>query len=523
VVLDLPAHGGADVVEVLEHDHGESDFGSVAQAHRDLVERLVEEDLALLDKYLEEGQEPNVAEIHEPFERALRAGMMPILFASAKTGTGVPELLHILSELAPHPGEGNPPAFYRGEPGGAAVTFEAVPDPEKHVLAHVFKVISDPYMGRVGIFRVHQGTLRKDAQVFVGDGKRPFRIAHLYRLQGKDYEEVDLLLPGEIGAVAKAEDLQFDCVLHDSHEEDYIHLKPLRFPKPMAGLAVEPKRKGDEQRLFDVLDKLVQEDPTFIIERRADTNETVIRGLGEVHLKAKLEKMANQYKLEVDTQLPLIAYRETIMQGAEGHYRHKKQTGGAGQFGEVFLRVEPLERGAGFEFVDAVKGGTIPGSLMPAVEKGVRQALQSGVIAGFPVEDLRVTVYDAKTHPVDSKEIAFVVAGRKAVVEAIRAAAPCVLEPIVDVEITAPESAMGDVTGDLSVRRGQITGTEARSQSRMLIMGKVPLAELADYQGRLNATTGGRGHFSIEFSHYAVVPASVQQRLVSGFRIRDEE
>lgn len=523
VVLDLPAHGGKDVVEVLEHDRGDSDFGSVALAHRDLIERLVEEDLALLEKYLEEGQEPQAEELHTPFESALRAGMAPILFVSARTGAGLPELLHALANLAPNPKEGNPPPFYKGEPGGATEAFQADPDPDKHVLAHVFKVISDPYMGKVGIFRVHQGTLKKDAQLFVGDGKRPLKVGHLHRLQGKDYEEVDALLPGEIGAVAKAEDIQFDCVLHDSHEDDHIHLKPLRFPKPMAGLAVETKRKGDEQRLFDILDKLAQEDPTFVVERRSATNETVIRGLGEIHLKAKLEKMASQYKLEVDTQLPLIAYRETITQGAEGHYRHKKQTGGAGQFGEVFLHIEPLERGAGFDFVDAVKGGTIPGSLMPAVEKGVRQGLEGGVIAGFPVEDLRVTVYDGKTHSVDSKEIAFVVAGRKAVIEAIRAAGPCVLEPIVDLEITAPESAMGDITGDLSVRRGQITGTEARTQGRMLITGKAPLAELADYQSRLNAYTGGRGHYSIEFSHYAAVPANIQQRLISGFKLREEE
>jgi elongation factor G len=523
VVLDLPADGGRDVVEVLEHDSGESDFGSVAQAHRELIERLVEEDMALLDRYLEDGQEPAAAEIHSPFESALRAGMAPILFVSAKTGAGLQELLHILASLAPNPTEGNPPPFYKGETGGATESFQADPDPGKHVLAHVFKLVSDPYMGKVGIFRVHQGTLRKDAQLFVGDGKRPFKVSHLYRLQGKDYQEVEALLPGEIGAVAKAEDVEFDSVLHDSHDEDHIHLKPLRFPKPMAGLAVETKRKGDEQRLFDILDKLALEDPTFVVERRSATNETVIRGLGEIHLKSKLDKMASQYKLEVDIQPPLIPYRETITRGAEGHCRHKKQTGGAGQFGEVFLRIEPLERGAGFEFVDAVKGGTIPGSLMPAVEKGVRQALEGGVIAGFPVEDLRVTVYDGKTHPVDSKEIAFVVAGRKAVVEAIRAAGPSVLEPIVDLEITAPESAMGDITGDLSARRGQITGTDARGQDRMLISGKAPLVELTDYQSRLNALTGGRGHYSIEFSHYAAVPANIQQRLIGGFRLKEED
>lgn len=523
IILDLPAHGAQDVVEVLEHDSGEADFGSVASAHHELIERIVEEDMELLEKYLEAGEEPKPAEMHSPFESALRAGMAPILFTSAKTGAGIMELLHVLASLAPSPAEGNPPPFYKGEPGVEAEVFHAKPDPDKHVLAHVFKLVSDHYMGKVGIFRVHQGTLRKDAQLFAGDSKRPFKVAHLYCLQGKEYEEVEALLPGDIGAVTKVDDIEFDCVLHDSHDDDHIHLKPLNFPKPMAGLAVETKRRGDEQRLFDILDKLALEDPTFAIERRSSTNETVIRGLGEIHLKAKLEKMASLYKLEIDTKPPLIPYRETITRAAEGHYRHKKQSGGAGQFGEVFLRIESLERGKGFEFVDAVKGGTIPGVFIPAVEKGVRQALEGGVVAGFPIEDLRVTVYDGKTHPVDGKEIAFVIAGRKATIEAIRAAAPIVLEPVVEIEIIAPETAMGDVTGDLSSRRGQIVRADTRGQGRMVISGMVPLAELGDYQSRLNSLTGGRGHYGIELSHYAAVPENVQQQLMAGFKLKEEE
>jgi len=523
IVLDLPAHGAKDVVEVLEHDSGDSDFGSVSKAHSELIERIVEEDLVLLEKYLEEGEEPKLDEIHTPFESALRAGLAPVLFTSAKTGAGIPELLHAIANLAPNPTESNAPPFYKGELDGPSEAFHAEADPDKHVLAHVFKVISDPYMGKVGVFRVHQGTVRKDAQLFVGDGKRPFKVAHLYCLLGKEFEEVDALVPGDIGAIAKVDEIEFDCVLHDSHDEDHIHLKPLNFPNPMTGLAVETKRKGDEQRLFDILDKLSLEDPTFVVERRPSTNETVIRGLGDTHLKTKLEKMASQYKLEVTTTTPLIPYRETITQNAEGHHRHKKQTGGAGQFGEVYLRIEPLERGEGFVFEDAVKGGTIPGSLLPAVEKGVRQALEDGVVAGFPVSDLKVIVYDGKTHPVDSKEIAFVMAGKKAVIDAIRAAKPIVLEPIVDIEIIAPETAMGDITGDLSAKRGQITGTDSRGHGRLLITGKVPLGELADYQSRLNSLTSGRGHYSIELSHYAAVPHLVQQQLTGGFKLKEEE
>src|SRR6266581_998979 len=522
MLLDLPAHDRHDVVEVLSHDGGDSDFDSVAAAHRALIDQVVEEDESLLARYLEEGADPTVEEMHAAFEQALRAGhLVPILFVSAKTGAGVRELLDVLVTLAPNPAEGNPPPFYRGEAGHEAEAFHAVPDPAAHVLAHVFKVIVDPYVGRMGIFRVHQGTVRKDSQLFVGSGRKSFKAGHLYLLQGKDYVEVDELVPGDIGAVAKVEEIEFDCVLHDSHDEDMIRLKPLDLPRPMQGLAVETIRKGDEQRLFDVLHRLELEDPCFVVERHPSSHETVVRGLGEMHLKSKLEKMAHSYKLEVSTAPPQIPYRETVVRPAEGHFRHKKQSGGAGQFGEVFLRIEPLPRGAGFEFADQVKGGAIPSVFMPAVEKGVRRALDEGVIAGFPVVDLRVIVYDGKTHPVDGKEVAFITAGREAVMEAIRAAAPIVLEPIVDVEVLGPEAAIGDLTGDLSSKRGQVTGTANRGGGMAAVSAQVPLAELTDYQSRLKSLTGGRGAYSIEFSHYAQVPPPTQSQLAAKFRPRD--
>jgi len=517
MLLDLPAKHGEEVVELLGHDDGESDFESVAAAHRELIDQIVEEDEDLLARYLEEGEDPSPDELHAPFEKALRAGhLIPILFVSAKTGAGIPQLLDALSKLAPNPTEGNPPPFYRGEPGDAnSEPFHAEPDASLHVLAHVFKVVSDPFIGKLGVFRVHQGTIKKESQLLVGDAKRPFKVGHLYRLQGKDYIEVEALVPGDIGAIAKVDEIEFDSVLHDSHSEDHIHLKPLEFPEPMQGLAVETKRKADEQRLFDVLHKLEIEDPCFKVERHPTTNETVIRGLGEMHLRAKLSRMEQQYKIELETKPPQIAYRETVTGKAEGHCRHKKQSGGAGQFGEVMLRIEPMERGGGFEFVDIVKGGTIPGVFMAAVEKGVRQALEDGVVGGFPVHDLRVIVYDGKSHSVDSKDIAFFAAGRKATVEAIRAANPIILEPVVDIEILAPDATIGDITGDLSSKRGQVTGTQPRGAGSMSIGGKVPLAELDDYQGRLKSMTGGQGSYSISFSHYAAVPAATQQHLAS--------
>ncbi len=519
LLLDLPVHHGAEVVELLGHDDGESDFASVASAHRDLIDQIVEEDDTLMARYLEDGADPSPDELHAPFEKALRAGhLVPILFTSARTGAGIPQLLDALARLAPNPAEGNPPPFYRGEPGEAPQAFEAQPDDAMHVLAHVFKVVVDPFIGKVGIFRVHQGTMRRDAQLFVGSAKRPFKVAHLYKLQGKDYVEVPSLVPGDIGAVAKVEEIEFDSVLHDSHDEDHIHLKPLEFPEPMQGLAVETRRKGDEQRLFEILHKLELEDPCFKVERHPTTNETVIRGLGEMHLRAKMARMQQQFKLELDTRTPQIAYRETITAHAEGHCRHKKQSGGAGQFGEVMLRVEPLERGAGFEFVDIVKGGVIPGVFMASVEKGVRQALADGVVAGFPLQDLRVTVYDGKTHAVDGKDIAFVTAGRKATIDAVLKASPMVLEPLVNIEVLAPEDSIGDLTGDLASRRGHVTGTQPRNDGNVAISGLIPLAELDEYQGRLKSLTAGKGSYSIAFSHYAQVPAQTQASLASNFK-----
>jgi elongation factor G len=520
--INLPAHGGKDIVDCFFNPDGEADFSSVKEAHAALVDQVVEVDEELMALYLEQG-EINPQQLHAPFEKALREGhLVPVCFTSAKTGAGVGELLDIFSGLAPNPAEGNPPPFLRGESADAA-EFHADPDPAKHVLAHVFKVIMDPYVGKLGIFRVHQGTVKRDSQLFIGDGSRPFRVAHLYLLQGKDYVETEALVPGDLGAVSKVEEIEFDAVLHDSHDEDHIRLRPLEFPAPMHGLAVETKKKGDEQRLFEVLRKLEMEDPCFCVERHPSTNETVIRALGELHLRTKLEKLTQQYKLELDTRPPRIPYRETITRPAEGHCRHKKQTGGAGQFGEVYLRVEPLPRGAGYEFVDQVKGGVIPTVFIPAVEKGVRMALDAGVIAGYPVEDLRVTVYDGKSHAVDSKEIAFVSAGRKAIIDAFAKAAPVMLEPIVNIDIDAPEAYVGDMTAEIASKRGQITGTQQRSADIISTTGQVPMAELVDFQNRLRSITGGQGSYSVEFSHYAQVPAQTQQQLMSQFKAAREE
>jgi elongation factor G len=283
----------------------------------------------------------------------------------------------------------------------------------------------------------------------------------------------------------------------------------------MYSLAVEPKRRGDEQRISDALHKLSAEDPTFKVGHNAASNETVISGLGDLHMRYILDRLQAQYHVEITSKPPRIPYRETITAKAEGHHRHKKQTGGAGQFGEVYLRVEPLQRGAGFEFVDAVKGGVIPTQYIPAVEKGVRQVLDAGPIAGYPVQDVRVTVYDGKHHPVDSKEVAFISAGKRAFMDAIAKARPIVLEPIVKLEIMAPEPNMGDIAGDISSKRGQISGTDTVAPGTVAIRAQVPLSELNNYQARLKSVTAGQGSFSIELSHYEPVPPNVQKDLAA--------
>jgi elongation factor G len=521
--INLPAHGRKDVVDCFFNPDGDADFSSVKAAHAALVDQVVEVDEDLMALYLEQGEELEPEQLHAPFEKALRDGhLIPVCFASARTGAGVAEFLEILARLAPNATEGNPPQFVRS-PTPEGEEFHSEPDPSKHVLAHVFKIVVDPYVGKVAVFRVHQGTVRKDTQLYIGEGKKPFKAGHLFQLQGKEYVEVEELLPGDIGAIAKVEEIEFNSVLHDSHDEDHIRLRSLEFPTPMHSIAVEPKKKGDEQRLFEVLHKLEVEDPCLWIERHPTTHETVIRGLGDLHMRTKLEKMQQQYKVDVTVKPPKIPYRETITKKAEGHCRHKKQTGGAGQFGEVYLRVEPLARGAGFEFVDQVKGGVIPTVFIPAVEKGVRQALDHGVVAGYPVEDIRVSVYDGKSHAVDSKEIAFVTAGRKAVIDAILKASPILLEPMVTIEITAPDRFVGDLTSDLSGKRGQVTGTESTGGDLMAIQGMVPLSEISDYQSRLRSVTGGQGAYTLVFSHYAAVPPHTQQQLASQFKLEREE
>ncbi len=520
--INLPANNGTEVVDCFFQPEGDSDLMPVAEAHTALVDQVVEVDEELMTLYLEQG-DVKPEQLHEPFERAMREGhLVPVCFASARTGAGMDLLLNAFSKLMPNPTEGNPPHFLRGE-GPEAEPFHSEPDPAKHVLAHVFKVEIDPFIGKLGVFRVHQGTVTPNTQLFIGDARKPFKVSHLYRLQGKEHVEIDQAVPGDIVAVAKVDDIHFDAVLHDAQEDSHIHLKPLDFPQPVFGLALEATRHGDEQKMADVLHRMSSEDPTLKIEHDTTLNETVLRGLGDLHLRLTMEKMEKTFGLQLATRPPRIPYRETIRATAQGHCRHKKQTGGAGQFGEVYLRIAPLERGSGFQFVDESKGGVIPNQFIPAVEKGVRSVLESGPLSGHKMQDVKVIVYDGKHHSVDSKEVAFVAAGRKAFISAVEKAKPVVLEPIVDIEVMVPQEAIGDISGDLASRRGQVSGNDALSGGMMKLTGKVPLAELDNYQSRLKSITGGAGSYAIQFSHYEQVPPNVQQQLVSEHKPAQED
>jgi len=516
--LNLPAADRKKVSDCFFAPSGEADFSSVDEAHRKLVDQVVEVDEKLMEAYLEKG-EVTPEELHAPLERALREGhLIPVVFASAKTGAGIAELMNIIVQLLPNPLEGNPPVYVKTAADGKASELGAEPDPKQHALAHVFKIEIDPYIGRLAVFRVHQGRLTPGGQLYIGEGRKPIKAGHLFLLRGKTQVEVHEALPGDICAIAKIDEIQFDHVLHDSPEDAQLHARPLELPTSVFGLAVLPKKRGDEQKVSDVLHKITAEDPCFRIEHNSQANETVMRGLGEMHLRTVLEKMSSQYKLDLDTRPPSIPYRETIAVRAEGHSRHKKQTGGAGQFGEVYLKVEPLPRGSGFEFVDSVKGGAIPNQFIPSVEKGVRSVLDSGYIAGFPLQDVRVIVYDGKSHPVDSKDVAFMSAGRKAFLDALAKARPVVLEPIVNVDIIAPEAKMGDIAGELSGHRGQIKGSDTPRPGTVQISAQAPLSELEHFPARLKSLTAGHGSYSLEFSHYEPAPPQLQQKLVAAHR-----
>jgi elongation factor G len=516
--INLPAANAGVVVDCLLNGEGDSDLGPVRGFHSELLDQIVEIDDALMERYLE-GEEPNYEALHVPFERAMDKGhVIPVCFADALTGAGVESLLDIIVRHFPSPAEGNRRPFFTGE-GEDEAPFLYEDDPSKTLLARVFHVTTDPYLGKLCFFRVYQGTVKSGEQLFIGNGRKPIRVNHVFELQGKERTETKEIIAGDMGAIAKVDDLHLGDVLHDDHALDHVHHRSLPYPVPLHALAVVPKTRGDETKIAGVLARIQEEDPTFMAQFDSETHELIIYGLGQMHLSLVIERIKNQ-GVDVETKPPKIAYRETIMGRAEGHYRHKKQSGGAGQFGEVYLRIEPLERGAGFEFVDGVVGGVIPKVFMPAIEKGIRDIMRQGIAAGYPIEDVRVTVHQGKTHPVDSKEVAFRTAGKYAFKDAFLKARPTILEPIVNVEVTTPGETVGAITGDLSSRRGKVLGTDTMSSGTAVVKASVPLADMTDYESALKSMTKGRGSYTMELSHYDPVPERIEEDLVRRFNTK---
>lgn len=526
--INLPAGGGTSIVDCLSSDSGDSDLGDIADFHTGVVDQIVEVDEELMEQYLEQG---TVAtdQLQPAFRKALREGhLIPICFVSARENVGVKELMDIMTELCPNPLEGNPRPFEYMVDGERK---EYIPeaDASKSALAHVFKVSSDPYVGKLSVFRVHQGKIGTDVQPRLDQERKTVRIGHVFKLLGKTNTEADAIIAGDIGAVAKIEEIHYNSILHSGDVPDNIRLRPLPLPKPMFGLAIEVATKGAENKLGEALKKIIDEDPTVEVERVQATGETVLRGLGEQHLRIKLRILKERYGVEVNTRPPKVAYKETITAKAEGHHRHKKQTGGAGQFGEVFLRVEPLDGEDesiavdGLLFIDDTFGGSVPKQFMPAIEKGIRQVMSSGALAGYPMQGVKVAVYDGKHHPVDSKEVAFITAGRRAFIDAVLKAKPVLLEPYVRLEVTVPADQIGDISSDLAGRRGRIQGTEMLPGNQATVIAEAPLAELMSYSSQLKSITGGAGAYTMEYSHDEPTPPNVQSEVMKEFQPQEED
>ena len=532
--VNLPTPSLDDVIDCYLHCANDVDstaellFHSATAARDELIDTVLEEDEALMELYLEQGEQLTPEQLHEPLETALRMGhLVPVCFTSAETEVGIDSLLEVITKLMPNPLEANPPQFVNGF-GDAMTPVDVTQKAGDHVLAHVFSVSIDPFFGRVGVIRLHQGTMTIGMKLYIGEGRKPVKVTHLFKIQGDKHVGVPRAVPGDIIALAKIDELEVGAVLHDSHDEDQFHLPELNLPQPIFGLAVSPKRRGDEHKIAEVLHKLVVEDPSLSLGHssfgssssgsHAPEGQTVLQGQGDLHLQIAIEKAHDLFHVDMNTEKPAVAYRETITSSAKIRYRHKKQSGGSGQFGEVEILIEPLPRGAGFEFVSKVVGGSVPGQYISAVERGIKEAMLCGGLAGFPMQDIRVSLLDGKHHSVDSKEIAFVMAGKKAFVDAVSQAAPVILEPIVEMQICVASEHVGDITGDICACRGMVCGTNAMGEQKIEVSVEAPLASVDDYSTRLKSMTGGDGQFSMVFSRYDVTPEHVQRQLVAHTR-----
>lgn len=482
-------------------------FREAADRKSGFVEAAVEADDALMEKYLESG-EVSDDDLQRAIPAALRAGtLVPIFHTVAEKGVGVTDLMDFLAEFTPAPGA-------RQVLDGEGKQHPCQPSDPLRALC--FKIMYDRQAGKIAFVRVFTGSLRPGDHPVVARLDAPIKIGHLARFQGTARQDMDQAGMGDIVALTKVEELEMGDTLHAPGQPFRIGLPAL--PRPMVGLAVTSKGRGDEAKVAKELSRLTGTDPCLHVDRSRETHELVVKGLSTLHLDITLKRL-HAHGVDVVTSTPKIPYLETINTKADGHYRHKKQTGGAGQFGEVFLKVEPMERGAKdpLDFVDDTVGGSIPRQFLPAVEKGIRQKMTEGVIAGYPVVDVRVKVYDGKYHEVDSKEIAFVIAGRNAFADAVEKAKPSLLEPIMNISIEVPSRFMGDITGDLNTRRARIQGMDSAGDIQ-IIHAQAPLAEMQTYSTQLRSITAGEGSFAMEFSHYDVVPGNLQAQVVAKYQ-----
>jgi elongation factor G len=508
---NLPAADKTSVIDCIENKTGNSPVMDVGKAHIELIESVIEADDQLMESYLG-GEEISSEKIAAAFMKALNGGtIIPIVFTNARKEIGITELLDIIVKYTPSPVSAKAAILREGDK-----STELKADPAGPLAGLVFRAGFDQRSNmKYSSIRIFSGTLRSDTNMLRNDERKGIRPGHILKSQGGENKEIDAGMAGDIVTLAKIDELKIGDVIHDDKVSGRFETPVV--PEPMFSLAIEPATRGDEQRITSAIDKLCEEDPCLKVTRDQQTKELVINGLGELHLRVMLEKMEKRFKIPVNTKQPKIPYRETITAKADGHYRHKKQTGGAGQFGEVYLRVEPAERNSdpSLEFSWDIFGASIPGQFEPAVFKGVNDVMQNGVVAGFPMQDIKASIYDGKSHPVDSKEVAFRTAGKNAFIDALQKAKPVLLEPIVNIEITAPAENMGDIAGDLAGKRGRVVGQEMLPGNFMVIKAQVPLSEITQYSSQLKSVTGGRGSYSMALSHYEAVPPNIQQQIVA--------
>ncbi|MFA6001209.1 MAG: elongation factor G [Thermoleophilia bacterium] len=486
-----------------------AEMADQVEEYRDkLMDAVAENDDDVMEKYLE-GQDISNEELFSALKAGVAAGtVFPVGAGSATKTIGIDLLMNLIVDAIPSPAKhGDTKAIDSST--GEEIMLECKSDGP--LAAFVAKTMADPFSGRINIFRVYSGELKSDSNIYNPVSKTKEHIGKLLRLQGKDNSPLDVVGPGDIGAVAKLKATNTGDSL--CAEGGSITFAPMDFPNPVMSFAVEPKNKGDEEKIGTSLKRLQEEDPTLVVKRDSQTNELIISGLSQIHVEVVVERMKRRFGVEVELKPPRVPYLETIRNSSKAQGKYKKQTGGRGQYGDCWLEVEPLTSGEGFEFVDKVVGGVIPRGFIPAVEKGVIEAMKEGELSGSPLVDIRVKVYDGSHHPVDSSEMAFKIAASMGLKKAVANATPVILEPIMSVHITVPEDNVGDVIGDMNSRRGKVLGMEPKAKMSQ-INSEVPLAEMLTYAPDLRSMTGGRGDYTMDFLHYMEVPAHLAQKIV---------